>query len=101
MEQALALIGSSDGVAADYFLVPHLTHRNVVYTFPNPWVNKNYGISPESRGDTAAVHWMAADKALMGEEELTLFLGLIDSGEFGVRLEAGSFVVAERLRAPK
>lgn len=100
-EQAMALIGPSDGVAADYFLVPHLTHRNVVYTFPNPWINKNYGISPESRGNAAAVHWMAADKALMGEDELTLFLGLIDSGEFGVRLESGSFVVAERLRAPQ
>ncbi len=95
-EQSLRLIGPHDAVSADYFLVPHLTHRDVVYTFPNPWANKNYGISADSHGDVAAVRWLAVDRALMGDEEITLFNQIIASGEFLIRLENGSFVLAER-----
>ena len=25
------------------FLVPHLSHREYIYTFPNPWRSSNYG----------------------------------------------------------
>jgi uncharacterized membrane protein len=95
-EQSLRLIGPRDAVSADYFLVPHLTHRDIVYTFPNPWTNKNYGISPESHGDVAAVRWLAVDRDLMGPEEITLFNQIIASGEFVIRLENGSYVLAER-----
>ncbi len=95
-EQSLRLIGPNDAVSADYFLVPHLTHRDIVYTFPNPWVNKNYGISPDSHGDVAAVRWLAVDRDLMGPEERTLFNQIIASGEFVIRLENGGYVLAER-----
>lgn len=95
-EQALRLIGPDDAVAADFFQVPHLTHRRVVYTFPNPWTNKNYGITDASHGDQAAVKWLAVDRSLMGGPETTLFNSLVSSGEFSIRFEDGTFVVAER-----
>jgi uncharacterized membrane protein len=99
-EQSLRLIGPTDGVAADYFMVPHLTHRPIAYTFPNPWANKNYGISAASLGDPTLVKWLAADKALMGDDEITLFNQILANGEFVVRLESGSFVLAERVQPP-
>ena len=98
-DEALRLIGPDDPVAADYFQVPHLTHRRVVYTFPNPWTNKNYGISNASHGDQAAVKWIAVDRSLMGPPEMTLFNDLISSGEFSIRREDGTFVLAERTSA--
>src|SRR3954451_428188 len=58
LDAAVARVGASDGVAADYNFVPHLTHRDVIYTFPNPWVNKNFGVSPLSSGDPAKVRWL-------------------------------------------
>jgi uncharacterized membrane protein len=99
-EQSLRLIGPKDGVSADYNMVPHLTHREVIYTFPNPWTNKNYGISAESSGDVAAVHWLAVNRDLMGDDEITLFNQIIANGEFEIRLENGSYVLAERVKPP-
>jgi uncharacterized membrane protein len=99
-EQSLRLIGPNDGVAADYFMVPHLTHRPIAYTFPNPWTNKNYGISADSRGDPALVKWLAADRALMGDDEVTLFNQILTNGEFVIRLESGTYVLAERVLPP-
>ena len=41
---ATAIVPTTDGISADYLEVPHLTHRAVVYSFPNPWRNMNYGV---------------------------------------------------------
>jgi uncharacterized membrane protein len=99
-EQALRLIGSNDAVSADYFQVPHLTHRRVIYTFPNPWMNKNYGTADTAHGDAAQVKWIAVDRTLMGDFELKLFEDLLRRGEFAIRLDNDSFVLAERIAPP-
>ena len=39
---ALNRIGQKDIVSAHYSFVPHATHREVVYTFPNPWIKTNF-----------------------------------------------------------
>ena len=36
-------------VAATYLLVPHLTHRRNIYSFPNPWQPQNWGVNNERR----------------------------------------------------
>jgi uncharacterized membrane protein len=55
-ENVIAMLaGDKRGVSVDYNFAPHLAHRSVIYTFPNPWVNKNYGISPTALGDPAKV----------------------------------------------
>ena len=108
-EQALHLVGSSDGVSADFFMIPHLTHRRVAYTFPNPWLNKNYGISPEATGDPAAVTWIVVDLELLKPPpgslvtitpEQILYEQLIMSGEFEIRLQSGTVLVAQRMHPP-
>jgi hypothetical protein len=100
-EQALRLIGSSDGVSADFFMTPHLTHRRVVYTFPNPWFNKNYGISFETKADPAEVDWIVLDLSLVTiPTERLMYDQLIATGEFEVRLQAGNVVVAQRMHPP-
>src|SRR5213078_4012082 len=63
-DRMLTRIGPDDGVSADYYTVPHLSHRETVYTFPNPWVNKNYGIRFSALGDPAKVHWLVVDTSL-------------------------------------
>jgi uncharacterized membrane protein len=51
----LARIAPDAGVSASYNIEPHLTHRERIYTWPNPWVRSNYGVSasqpPESGAD--------------------------------------------------
>jgi uncharacterized membrane protein len=99
-DRMAARIGLTDGVSADYWSVPHLTHRDVVYTFPNPWVNKNYGISASSLGDPAAVRWVMVDTSLFQPADSQLFNRLLASGEFVVRDQQGTMVLAERVRPP-
>jgi hypothetical protein len=100
-ELALRLIGPSDGVSGDFFMTPHLTHRRLAYTFPNPWLNKNFGTSYQTRADPAAVDWIVLDLTLVAvPAERLIYEQLIASGEFEVRLQAGTVVVAERMRPP-
>jgi uncharacterized membrane protein len=100
--EAMRMIGSSDGVAADYFAVPHLTHRAIVYTFPNPWRNKNYGTSPAARGDPAKVKWLFLNTADLppGDIDRALYQAIRDSGEFVTRLDRDGVVLLERVKPP-
>lgn len=100
-EHAMALIPGGDGVSCDYNFSPHLSHRQYVYTFPNPWQNKYYGITHSAHGDPAKVQWLAVDTRHFGEPELKLYEQLVDpdTGSFAVVYEDGPIVVAKRRRA--
>ena len=41
--EAIEMIPEDAGVSAYYNFVPHLTHRDHVYEFPNPWRATNWG----------------------------------------------------------
>ena len=79
--------------------MPHLTHRSIVYTYPNPWVNKNYGITPTALGDPAKVRWLFVDTALFQPSDKELLDRLLAS-EFALRDQQGTLLLAERVRAP-
>lgn len=99
-EAALALIRPGDGVSADYLLVPHLTHREVIYTFPNPWRNSNYGVENSALGDPAAVDWIVVDTALVNDENRTLYDSIKASGEFQVAMQRDGVEVLRRIEPP-
>lgn len=98
-EAALKRVGPSDGVAAHYLLVPHLTHREQVYTFPNPWTNSYYGISPDDLGDASKVKWIVVLKGALNEAAQATLDDLLSSGEFGDPQEVNNVVSYRRLRA--
>lgn len=99
-EQAARTIGPNDGVSVDYWSTPHFTHREYAYTFPNPWLNKNYGISPTARGDPAKVQWVLVDQSLFQPEDQTLFEALLTSGEFEIAAQDGNVVLLHRIAPP-
>lgn len=99
-EAAVALIRPEDGVSADYLMVPHLSHREYVYTFPNPWRNSNYGVTPQARGDQAKVDWIAVDTGMLDGDNLKLFEEIKASGEFQVAMEKDGIEVLRRIRPP-
>lgn len=41
--EAIALVPPDATVSAFYSYVPHLTHRRLIYEFPNPWSAANWG----------------------------------------------------------
>lgn len=62
IEAALALIGPDDAVAAESTLAVHLAHRQVVYRFPNPFRELDYG-APDLAYDPPVedLEWIAID----------------------------------------
>ncbi len=82
-QAALERVGPTDIVSAHYKAVPHLTHREVVYTFPNPWIRSNFLNDPARFVSPSEVKWLVLqDGTLQGKEEMMLS-DLLARGEYG------------------
>ncbi len=96
LNRALDLVKPSDRVTATYYIVPHLTHRQYIYEFPNPFRVANWGVNgedPPSR-DTSEV--LVIDVGLNGSDE-PLYQSLVaPDGEFRIVFEQDGIVVARR-----
>ena len=97
MNAALRLIPSGAPTAATYYMVPHLTHRTLIYEFPNPWITTNWGIANQDPPDPSKVDWLVVDTSLNGTAA-PLFTALT-SGEFSVVFDQSGIVVATRVKA--
>jgi uncharacterized membrane protein len=96
---ALSLVPKHATVTATYSFVPHLTHRERIYEFPNPWKEGNWGVRGENRHDPARVRWLVLDRTLINEGDLPVMSVLLDR-EFTIRWERDGVFVAERVRPP-
>lgn len=96
LEAAVRTPPSHAVVSASYGLVPHLTHRRGIFSFPNPWILTNFGQSNESGPNPSVVQWLVIDRATVGAEGLQLLDRLLGSGEFQVVAAGEDVVVAAR-----
>ena len=106
-DHMVALVPSDAGVSATYGLVPHLTHRETVYEFPNPWWITNW-LDCKTAPQPDRVDMLVIDTAVLGSgtnaafgmSPKALYETLTDpvDGEFAVVGEEGGIVVAERVR---
>jgi uncharacterized membrane protein len=69
LDDAVALPGPGDATSASYDIVPHLTHRDQSYTFPNPWIANNWGVKGENRPDPDQVDWIILRPASLNESD--------------------------------
>ncbi len=99
-DAAVAAIPGGAAVSADYNLVPHLSHRELIYTFPNPWISSNYGVDGRGLPDPATVEWIAVDVNLLDLASRTMFDQLFASGQFRVESYDDGIIVARRVRPP-
>src|SRR3546814_18270469 len=58
LELAISLPDSDDAVSSYTWLVPQLTHRERIYTFPNPWLADTWGVHDENRHEPELVDWL-------------------------------------------
>ncbi|GAC1539567.1 MAG: DUF2079 domain-containing protein [Acidimicrobiales bacterium] len=96
LRDALHLVPRGASVAATYYIVPHLTHRTLIYEFPNPWVTANWGAPGSRPADPAPVDWMVLDTSLNGDQA-KLYNALI-AREFAVVFDRSGVVVAHRVQ---
>jgi hypothetical protein len=102
LHAALDLVPPQAGVTAIYYLVPHLTHRELIYEWPNPFVRPpaNWGVEGENPGDPAKVDYIVVDTDLLGDHRDILDRLTAPGGEFMKVFERERVVVAKRARPP-
>jgi uncharacterized membrane protein len=93
---ALAVVPGSASVAASYNLVPQLSERADVYTYPNPWESRNFGIDGWPRRSPATVDWIVLDEEITSADDQKLYHRLIADGRFVQVFERDGYVVARR-----
>jgi uncharacterized membrane protein len=96
---ALRLVPRSAGVSATYYLVPHLTHRRLVYEFPNPFKVVNWGVHGEHPGRPADVDVVVLDTTLNGDQQRLYESLVAPDGAFSVVYDRDGIVVARRRTA--
>lgn len=99
VEAALALVGSDASVSAPYTMVPHLTHREVVYVYPNPWRSSYYGTPETEPPPVGEVQFIVMNSAIVPPDgpQRVLWECLTTSPAFVERMNLDSIVVLERV----
>lgn len=76
-EDAVARPGPEEAVSTMYQLVPHLSHRREIYTFPNPWIDDNWGVRGENRPDPDQVDWIIVNPEALNDEAKGALVGAL------------------------
>lgn len=100
LERAVNTPPADASVAATYLLVPHLTHRRNIYSFPNPWQPQNWGVRDEHQHDPAEVDWLVIDRLSLSPELDTLLQEILDTEDWVVVEARDDLLVAHRAGAP-
>lgn len=98
-QTAVANVPDSAPVSATYYLVPHLTHRERIYSFPVPWKPINWGVHGEHLDKPSGVQWLAIDRRILNPDDRALLDELLQ-GEFRVRFSRDDIIVAQRVHPP-
>jgi uncharacterized membrane protein len=95
LEAAVALPGPDDSVTATYNLTPHLTHRQLIYTWPNPWRSLHWGLGHEEPPDPSTIRWLVIDRNVLGDSSAE-FEAVLDNESWEVVMDQEGVFVARR-----
>jgi hypothetical protein len=93
---ATAAIPDDASVSAVYTFVPHLSRREHIYTFPNPWRASNWGYQDRETDDPRDVDWLAIDRLALGPEDAALLDRILSNGNWVVVQRSNDVLVARR-----
>ena len=96
---AIAAIPDDASVSAAYTFVPHLSRRERIYTFPNPWRASNWGYKDRGTDDPRDVDWLAVDRAALGPEDAALLDRILSNGRWIAVQNRDGVIVARRKTA--
>jgi len=96
LRRAVDLVPDDVSVTATYSLLPHLTHREQIYDWPNPWVPAYWGEDDGYRlPDPSAIEWIAVDRRQVGSGEKSILESLLaPGGGFEIVFDEDDVVVA-------
>jgi len=69
IDAAIRLVPKRAAVSATYDIDDHLSHRVLIYEFPNPWVPANWGLDNKDHlANPALVDWLVLDTSVTGDQ---------------------------------
>ncbi|HEY3484267.1 MAG TPA: DUF2079 domain-containing protein [Ilumatobacteraceae bacterium] len=98
MRDAVAMVPDDVTVTATYSMLPHLSRREQIYDWPNPWVPSYWGNDDTDRlPDPKIIDYVVIDRTQVGEAQLDLLDRLVGpDGEFEVLMDVDDIVVGRR-----
>lgn len=99
MDEALDLVPDDVSVTATYSLGPHLSHREQIYDWPNPWVPAYWGNDDTYKlPDPSEIDYIVLDRHQVGEGQRELLADLLaPGGEFELLFDEDDVIVARRV----
>ncbi len=98
LDQMIHMVPATAVVSATYSEVPHLSHRDQIYTWPNPWVRSYYGISdtqpPEHPGSVQYLLFDLTEVSPTGQ--LLMWKLTRPGGPFRIVMERNEALLAVR-----
>jgi len=100
---AIDAVPEEAAVSAVYTMVPHLSRRTEIYSFPNPWRRSNYGVPGSPTRRPERVDWLVIDRQALDADGLALLDAVLDgradgAGPFRVVRDRADVLVARRVR---
>lgn len=96
-QAVVAAIPPDASVSAGYTLVPQLSRRAEIYSFPNPWRASNWGSNDRDTRDPRRIDWIAVDRQAMGSADNALLDSILAGGEFRTVIDRDDLLVARRV----
>jgi len=96
LNNAISIIPEDANVSATYLLVPHLSHRERIYEFPNPFKSEYWGIKGENPHDPRIIEYIILNKGLMSEEWKRIAQSLLDDGNYTIVLDEERVLLLRR-----
>jgi uncharacterized membrane protein len=98
MRAAIELVPDDASVASTFSMLPHLSQREQIYDWPNPWVPAYWGNDDEFRlPDPSEIEFVVLDRRQVGSAEQDLLERLVGpDGEYEVLFDRDEVVVGRR-----
>ena len=97
-DAAFKRVGPTDPVSAHYAFVPHASHREIIYTFPNPWVRTNFLGDPKLFESPSKIKWLVIPDNTLGSTAAEVLKRLLDTGEYGDAQTVAGVTTYRRLK---
>lgn len=97
IDEAIKVVPAQAAVSATYNIDDHMSHRALIFEYPNPWVPANWGLNgKDNLVNPNKVDWMVLDSTVMSASEL----GLLDDlrrSQFATVFDSDGIVVLHRV----
>jgi hypothetical protein len=99
--RAISSIPCDAAVSADYLIVPHMTHREKVYMFSNPFEPESWGVDGENMHDPNEVQYILVQDVTLSPQKRRIVRDLVSSGQFRAIMNSSGVRLYERVGSPE